>query len=115
MRKLQQLNIRSIKHLCKHLQCSQTELRKFCEHPDYYYYRDEKIIKNKKRPIAKPIGRFGETIYKLKYLLDRIELPNCLHGGIKDCSPKTNAVCHIGKTAVLNFDLEDFFQPQFSQ
>lgn len=110
MKKLQKLNIKSVKNLCKHLHCSQTELRKFCEHPEYYYHQFDIETKGKKRPIAKPIGRFCDTIYRLKYLLDRIELPSYLHGGIKGCSPKTNAACHIGKSAVLNFDLEDFFQ-----
>ena len=110
MQKLQKLNIRSIKHLCKHLKCSEAELRKYCEHPECYYYcQPERIIKNKKRPTATPIGRFSEIIHRLKSLLDRVELPDSLHGGIKGRSPKTNAACHVGKSAVSNFDIEDFF------
>ena len=110
MRKLRKLNIRSKKHLCKHLKCSEVELRRFCEHPERHYYcQPERIIKSKKRPTATPIGRFSEIIYNLKCLLDRVELPDSLHGGIKGHSPKTNAACHVGKSAVLNFDIEDFF------
>jgi RNA-directed DNA polymerase len=109
MQKLKTLNIRSIKHLCKHLQCSEIELIAFWEHPEEYYRQFKKEIKGKKRPIAQPIGRFAEIIYKLKNLLDRVELPAYLHGGVKGRSTITIASCHIGKSAVLNFDLEGFF------
>jgi hypothetical protein len=42
-------------------------------------------------------------------LLSRIALPPYLHGGVKGHSPRTNALVHVGKTAVLKFDLQDFF------
>jgi len=110
VRKLEKLNIRDIKHLCLHLHCSQTELSNWCKHPErYYYHCENRIIKNKRRPTHTPIGRFSEIIYNLKSLLDRLELPEYLHGGIKEHSPKTNASHHIGKPAVLNFDIADFF------
>ena len=109
-RKLHRLDIRNIKHLCLHLHCGQKELSNWCEHPErYYYHCEDRIIKNKKRPTHTPIARFSEIIYNLKALLDRLELPEYLHGGVKECSPKTNASHHIGKPAVLNFDIADFF------
>lgn len=110
MRKLQKLNIRNLKHLCKHLKCSEKELFKFCEDPECYYHcRPDRIIKGKKRPTYTPVARFREIIDRLKCLLERIEMADYLQGGIKGCSPKTNAAYHLNKSAVLNFDLEDFF------
>lgn len=109
-RKLYKLNIKNIKHLCLHLHCGQKEISNWCNHPErYYYHCEDRIIKNKKRPTHTPIGRFGKIIYNLKSLLDRLELPEYLHGGVKGHSSKTNAYYHIGKPAVLNFDIENFF------
>lgn len=110
MRKLEKLNIRDIKHLCLHLHCGRKELSNWCKYPErYYYHCEDRIIKNKKRPTHTPIGRFSEIIYNLKSLLDRLELPEYLQGGVKEHSSKTNASYHTGKPAVLNFDIADFF------
>jgi RNA-directed DNA polymerase len=92
------------------LHCGQKELSNWCDHPEkYYYHCEDRIIKNKKRPTHTPIGRFSKIIYNLKSFLDRLELPEYLQGGVKEHSPKTNASHHIGKPAVLNFDIADFF------
>jgi RNA-directed DNA polymerase len=56
-----------------------------------------------------PIGKFRKVINRLQCLLDRIELPDYLQGGIKGRSNITNASYHVGKPAVLNFDIKDFF------
>jgi retron-type reverse transcriptase len=32
-----------------------------------------------------------------------------MQGGVKECSPRTNAYYHVHKPAVLNFDIADFF------
>lgn len=109
MRKLELLNIRAISHLCRFLHCGKEELLRFCEHPQQHYHQFEMVVKGKKRPIAEPIGKFRQVLNNLKCLLDRINLPVYLHGGVKGCSPKTNAIGYICKSAVLNFDLQDFF------
>lgn len=109
MRKLNSLNIKCVKHLCMHLRCSEKQLRCFCVFPDRYYYRTTKLIKGKLRPIAMPKDRFRVVIDRLKTLLDRLEIPDYLHGGVKARSIKTNASPHIHKAAVLNFDIADFF------
>jgi RNA-directed DNA polymerase len=41
--------------------------------------------------------------------LAEIDLPEYMHGGVKGRSPVTNARLHVGKAAVLNFDIEQFF------
>jgi hypothetical protein len=66
-------------------------------------------VKGKIRPIAVPLEPFYSVSKRLQTLLSRIALPVYLHGGIKGHSPKTNAFFHIGKAAVLKFDLQDFF------
>jgi len=109
MQKLKALNIRDVKHLCRHLKCSEKELHNFCNHPDAYYNEFVVKVKGKNRPIAQPRGRLKQILTNLQCLLSRIELPGYLHGGVKEHSPKTNALCHINKSAVFNFDLEDFF------
>jgi RNA-directed DNA polymerase len=109
MRKLEVLNIKDVEHLCKHLRCGQEELGRFCAHPERYYRQFSMDVRGKKRPIATPLGRFCEILYCLKSLLCRIALPLWIQGGVKGCSPRTNASCHINKPAVLNFDIEDFF------
>lgn len=109
MRKLEVLSIKDVEHLCKHLRCGREELGRFCAHPERYYRQFSMNVKGKPRPIATPLGRFCEILYCLKLLLDRIALPPWVQGGIKGCSPRTNASYHINKPAVLNFDIADFF------
>ncbi len=109
MRMLEQLDIRCIAHLCKHLGCTEEELWDFYHHPEGWYCRFPKEVKGKVRPIAKPVGAFCAASRRLQALLSRIDLPPYLHGGVRGRSPKTNALVHIGKAAVLKFDLQDFF------
>lgn len=109
MRKLETLNIKDVKHLCKHLGCSEKELEGFCAYPKSHYHQFPLRRKNKTRPIAEPIGKLKSVLKKLQQLLNRLEIPSYMHGGIKGRSPITNANGHTRKAAVLNFDLEDFF------
>jgi len=109
MRALKRLDIRCVTHLCRHLGCTEQELWDFYHRPDTWYQRFPKEIKGKVRPIAKPLGAFFQVSKRLQALLARISLPPYLHGGVKGHSPKTNALVHVGKAAVLKFDLQDFF------
>jgi len=67
------------------------------------------MVKGKVRPIARPIGAFYPVSRRIQALLSRIALPAYLHGGVRGHSPRTNALIHIGKAAILKFDLQDFF------
>ena len=109
MRILERLDIRYVKNLCKHLHCTEDELHSFYQYPDRWYRRSKIDVKGKTRPIAVPLGRFYQVTKNLQSLLSRIALPAYLHGGVKNHSPITNAALHVGKTAVLKFDLQDFF------
>ncbi len=113
MKKLKKLKIRNPKNLFKHLCCNEAELTKIHEgirdDTSRYYTQWYQTTKGKKRAFAKPKGRLVKILDNLKKLLQRIELPDSLHGGIKGRSPVTNAYPHIGKPAILKFDIADFF------
>lgn len=97
--------IRNVRQLCRLLRCNKTSLRRICAHTDGYY----REFTDKGRPIAEPLGQLRLLQQRLQYLLADIELPEYMHGGVKGRSPVTNARLHVGKAAVLNFDVKQFF------
>lgn len=110
MRTLGRLDIRCVNHLCKHLGCTQKELTKFRQHPERWYrHWMMKDRSGSERPISVPRGRFYGISKNLQKLLSRVALPPYLHGGVREHSPRTNALVHVGKVAVLKFDIEKFF------
>jgi hypothetical protein len=109
MRKLRILNIRDISHLCKHLETSHNELAHICQNPERYYRQGPRLIKGKVRHIATPFGRLRAILDKLQNLLQRVDLPASVHGGVKEHSALTNAVPHLRKPIVLCMDIKDFF------
>ena len=109
MRKLRKLNIRDVKHLEKHLHSSVKELENISKNSKCYYKEWDKDTGGKVRHFAEPKGRLREILVQLKYLLQRIELPEMLHGGIKWHSTRSNAEPHCHQNAVLKFDIKDFF------
>lgn len=109
MKNFNTLRIRRIDHLCKLLHCSQDELENITAKPELYYKQFPISKKGKIRHCAEPCGRLREILDNLNKLLQHIELPAYLHGGVKNHSTRTNAIVHIGKPAILGFDIEDFF------
>ena len=62
------------------------------------------------RDIHKPSGELLEIQRELRGLLDSVYEPGLVpHGYCKERSIVSNAAVHVGKTHVLNVDLEDFF------
>ena len=108
-RTLKKLNIKDIEHLALQLGCPQKKLLKVSNNISKYYRSDDMLIKGKIRHIDEPIFELRIIVDKLKSILSRIKLPDFLHGGRKGCSIITNAQVHIGKAAVLNFDIQNFF------
>lgn len=108
-RPLKKLNIKCIKHLALQLGFPQKRLLYISENISKYYRSGPKIIKGKERHIDEPISELRIIVNKLQSLLSRIELPDYIHGGRKGRSIITNAKVHIGQSAVLNFDIQDFF------
>jgi len=97
--------IRNIRHVCRFLRCKKADFKRVCAHTDSYY----REFQRKGRPIAEPLGELRVLQQRIQYLLAAIELPEYLHGGVKGHSPVTNAHLHVGKGAVLNFDIKQFF------
>lgn len=95
----------NVKHLCRFLRCKKADLRRVCADCERHYWTFE----HKGRPIAEPLGELRELQERLQHLLAQVELPEYMHGGVKGRSPVTNARSHVGKPAVLNFDIEKFF------
>ncbi len=108
-KKLTALYIRDIRHLCKHLGTQRKELESICKRLERYYWQRQETVNGKIRYLATPRGRLREILDKLQALLQRISLPDCIHGGRKGHSNITNALIHINKSVVLNLDLKDFF------
>jgi len=97
--------IRNMRHLYRLLRCKKADFKHVCAHTDSYY----REFLHKGRPIAEPLGQLRVLQQRLKRLLAEIQLPEYMHGGVKGHSPVTNACLHVGKAAVLNFDIKQFF------
>jgi len=99
--------------LCKHLGTSPKELQAICDTvrdgSTKCYREQDKVVNGKLRHLAEPRGRLRVLLERLNALLQRLKLPDCLHGGIRGRSNKTNARAHVGKPMLLKFDIEDFF------
>ena len=69
-----------------------------------------KIIKGKTRLICEPSYKLKEVQWLINsQILQKIPLPDSLHGSVKGKSPKTNAEHHKGKPFVYGLDIKDFY------
>jgi RNA-directed DNA polymerase len=76
------------------------------------HYRVHSIAKPNGNPrlLHVPEGPLKLLQRKVKsYVLDRVPLCECVHGGIRGRSIKTNAREHVGKEVVFGLDVQDFF------
>ena len=62
------------------------------------------------RIINKPDPELKTILRKInRHYLQRLYLPDSLHGSVKFRSPKTNALPHIAETVIIKLDISDFF------
>jgi len=112
-RKLVNLGINDVGHLCYLLHTNKKELDSICEgiksKPNKYYYRQEKEIKGKPRQFATPIGRLRIIVDHLNAFLQRLTFPDNMHGGLRGRTTRTYAKPHVRKETILKSDLENFF------
>ncbi|MGI6125075.1 MAG: reverse transcriptase family protein [Acetivibrionales bacterium] len=108
-RTLKQLGLKSVTHLALQVGYPSDRLIYISKNVCNYYRSGDRVIGGKTRHIDEPVSGLRIILDRLKFVLDRIELPDYLHGGRKGCSVITNAAIHIGQAAVLNFDIQDFF------
>ncbi len=114
MKKRQFLNINTINELALQLKLPVSFLVKLSEQIDNSYYTfDKKFIKNdgteKIRKLFEGNKNLKTVHKKINKLLDCIEYPNSIQGGIVGKSIFTNASIHSGKKYVANFDIANFF------
>lgn len=109
-RSIRTLRIRSVTHLCKLLSTTSEELEHISSEIDRYYRSFEKSdAKGKVRSFNEPIGRLREILDILNKLLQRVDLPESVHGGRRGRSTKSNAEPHTGQPMVVTMDIKDFF------
>lgn len=100
---LDKLRIKDVKHLAKLLKSSPEELHGICNKisssPKSYYIQWEKKTQTGKiRPMVKIHGRLKEILDELNKLLQRIKVPDYIHGGVKGKSTVTTAKLPCRKT-----------------
>lgn len=109
-RPLSALRIRDVRHLCLHLATHPAELDRICRvAPRYYFRHSAADAKGKVRDYATPQGRLRQILDRLNNLLQRIELPDSVHGGRRGRSYETNAAVHLNQPALLKTDVSKFF------
>jgi len=109
LKRLHALNICDVKHLCCHLGTTPKELERICSAPDKYYRKEVRNIKGKIRSLSIPRKRLLEIQKRLNQLLQRVIVPENIHGGLRGHSHITNAMLHARKPMVVTNDLKDFF------
>ncbi len=110
MRSLKALNIEKLEHLAKQIGVKSETLSQLSEEADQLYRRGE--IRKKSggtRVLFKPCQRLKEIQQRLNRFLQRVELPDYMHGCRPGHSIVHNARPHVGKPMVLKIDVKDFF------
>jgi len=109
LKRLHALNICDVKHLCCHLGTTPKELERICSAPEKYYRKEERNFEGKMRSLSIPRKPLLEIQKRLNRLLQRIIVPENIHGGLRGHSHITNAMLHSRKPMVVANDLKDFF------
>lgn len=116
--KVSQLRLTSVKVLARKLRTTPDELTRLCQSveardargtPIFYYHKERIDKKGKKRLTDTPIGKFRVINDRINRVLQQIELPEYVKGGVRGQSPVTNARCHTGKPLVVRVDIKSFF------
>lgn len=114
MKKRQFFNINTINELALQLELPANFLIETADNLDNSYYTFEKKII--KQDGATKVRKFFNSNKDLKLihkrinkLLDCLQYPDSIQGGIRGKSIITNATIHSGKKYVANFDISQFF------
>lgn len=102
----------SQRHLAHHLGVPITQLRRIAENINVHYRERETVDpkKGKVRTLKVPNKKLKLVQRRiLRRLLDKYELPDAAHGGVRGKSPKTNAARHCGKPLVVSMDIRNFY------
>jgi len=110
-RELVKLNINTVKHLCLQLGISEAELGYLYDHmPDNVRRVYRTTAPGKTREIFKPSAKLLKVQKAMNTnLLQRIKLPDPVHGSRKGRSHLTGAALHVGKEVIASLDIKNFF------
>lgn len=104
--------IATVNELAEFLGISEFELKSFCLRPKKYYNTFERVKKSGKgtRKINAPCNKL-KTVQKLikAKILDYVDVHKSSTGYKRGASIVDNAQMHVGKRALLNLDIENFF------
>lgn len=106
------LNINTVEELALQLGLSQDLINRVVFNFGRLYIFREKVKdkKGKERDFYEATGDLKKIHERInKRLFNALDFPSTIQGGIKGRSIKTNAVHHVGKRYVANFDIEKFF------
>src|SRR4029077_16231446 len=101
----------TVDDLSRLLGFSRSELERISRNPVKVNYRYERrLIGKKVRLLRIPVGPIRKVQDAIKrIILDALPLPRTMHGWRKRRSPKTYVKPHLGKSFLLNVDIQDFF------
>jgi RNA-directed DNA polymerase len=109
MNRVDSLQIRTLKHLQYRLYLTDSKLREILDGPERFY-RTWNMEKNGKiREINEPLAPLRDAQKLLNKILQGIQLPAYMYGGLRGRSNIDNALSHTGRSAVLKADIKDFF------
>ena len=110
MKKRASLKINTTKELGLQLGLPEDFLIRTSDHIEQCYKKFTGTDKKgKERPFYKANNDLKKIHRKINKLLDTLEYPVNIQGGIADRSIHTNASIHSGKKYVANFDIKNFF------
>ena len=100
----------SLRDLEFRLGVSRRTLRQISSRAGAYYSPFTIQCGAKSRRIDNPTGRLRVLQnYVQERLLVPVQVPDCIHGGVRGRSPVTNVAPHIGHSVVVTVDIGDFF------
>jgi len=108
--RLDMFSVSTIEELALLLKVGPAELREFSQSAPVYRTRVMPKRHGGRRRLDVPEQKLEVLQAWIKrQILDKVQLPPCVHGGVLGRSPKTNAAPHVGKHVVACLDLQDFF------
>lgn len=76
----------------------------------HYSYEVKHLLGGKDRHLRVPKPELRKVQKRIhRNILRPLSLSHAAHGGVKGCSPRTNASQHLGQRRVINVDVQEFF------
>ena len=100
----------SLRSVARKLGVSTSDLRELASRAAGYYREFAIKTGSKVRMIDNPTGDLKLIQSRLyRRALRDLSLPPWLHGGVRGCSPLTNATAHVGRAYLTRIDVKNFF------